>query len=1057
VDEFTSSDFCVGKRISNKTEHHLRLDNDGIAVAIIGNSFVSGAVLGGSMNDIFISYAREDLVFIRRLSEAFKERSHTVWVDLDGLYVGEEYWPRIRDAIAESDTFLFVISPDSARSTFCRREINRAVQLQKRIVPILYRDISTDDLSPAIAERQWQILRETDDFTRHIEALITAIAIDPTWIRAHTYWLNKASQWDDKGRDYDFLLRGKELNEAQDWLGQASQHPDPQPTQLQIDYITVSRNAVVERIRQKRRLAQAVCSLFALLMLFAVWQWRTAEHQRKEAEQSAAQEQKAKEEATTQRKRALARQLTIQAEAFYNQRPEWHFLSTRLAIEAAKLFPSPEIDQALHRGSPLIPCAAYSTSVPVIALSPSGKTLVSTGYDCTALLTDLDDSQFASRLQHQASVALVTFSRDGQYLATVTLDGGACLWNGNTGKQLFCLPAERKVSAVAFSADSKYIAVASYLNRAWLWEFTRCHSIDCPPSAQLAHEDGVNAIAFSPDDTRLVTASWDNKARLWNVAHCLKTECQPSTVLQHENGVHLVAFSPDSHYLATVGYDPLIRMWDVTSCTRTDCQPVAPFLRHDSTVTALAFSRDGRLLASGGWDRKARLWSMPHGKPLAQFSHDLGVSTVAFSQDGQSLATGSYDRRACVWTIATGKRGACLGHDTAVTGVVFHPNGQQLITSSYDSAVHLWSPFQGHIVEDRAHVDPITTIATSADGEYVATVSQIEVGSQPTDVALWRRSTQQLVARLPHHTDIAKLMLSRDGQYLALAGWDNTVELWKLAGAQKEMVAHVSHDSDITALAVSPNGKRLATGGWAGTVLLWDVTRCHNGLCRPFSLPSGPNSGITALAFSPDNNVLVTAGWDNTAQVWDLTTQPPQLRSVARQATTLCPETAMSGQTSGITAVAFNSTGTLFATASYDHSARVWNLHGQQQACVSDINGFTAVAFDATDTYLAAATWEKTVRVWEIIGAKETTRLRTEAGITKLTFDTRNKLLTTGWDHVVRQWTWERNARLAEACESLQERTLSKAEWEQYLGTEEPYRASCTPDGRQLAQHHDKR
>lgn len=996
------------------------------------------------MNDIFISYAREDVAFVRQLSQAFKDHSRSVWVDLEGLHAGEEYWPWICQAIAESGVFLFVISPDSARSEFCRREIDRAVELHKRIVPVLYRDVSTEKLYEPIAKRQWQILRQTEDLAQEMDALIHAIAVDATLIRAHTYWLNKATQWDDKGRDHDLLLRGKELREAQDWLAQASQHPEPQPTQLQAYYITTSRNAAVERARRNRWLTRIIGSVFALLTLFASWQWRSAEQQRQEAVQSATAERHAKDEADMQRRRALARQLLTQVEVQRSQRrADWQFFSTSLAIEAVRLFQSPEIEQALHHGTALVPCATYKAGTPIIAISPDGTLLLSAGYDCTASLTSFDAPQPVTRLHHQASVAQVSFSRDGHYIATVTHSGAACLWNANSGNQLFCLPMERQVSAVTFSADSKYIAVASYLNTAWLWKLSGCHSVDCPPSAQFAHDSGVHTIVFHPNDSLLITASWDNTVRLWNIARCLETVCQPSTILPHD-GVTQAVVSPDGKYLATIGYDPLIHLWEVASCTSTSCQQVVPPLRHDSMVTAIAFSPDGSMLASAGWDRKARLWGIPTGQPLAQFSHDLGVSAVAFSPDGQSLATGSYDRRACVWVIATGQQVSCLHHETPVTGVTFHPDGQQIVTASYDSVAHLWRPFHATATE-RAHVAPTQTVTTSAGGEYVATVSQDQADTHLTEITLWQYNSQRRIGHFSHHTEIAKLAVSRDGQYIAAGGWDNIAELWKLDNTQKQTLAQVSHDSSITALALSPDGTYLATGGWTGSVRVWADTRCHHGSCQPIVLPTSLNSGITALAFSPDNNTLLVAGWNNTAQVWDLTRNPPQLRSTATASTSACPDHTTTSQTSGIAAVAFNSSGQRFATASYDHSARVWDLRGQQQHCFTDANGFIAVAFDATDTHLATATWDKTVRFWNIATQRETTRLRTEEGITALTFDGRNKLLTTGWDNVVQQWTWKREERLAEACKSLQGRTLSKDQWKQYLGTEEPYESICVP------------
>ncbi len=48
------------------------------------------------MSDVFISYAREDLVFVCHLCETQHDQDREVWVDLDGVYAGEEFWPTMQ-------------------------------------------------------------------------------------------------------------------------------------------------------------------------------------------------------------------------------------------------------------------------------------------------------------------------------------------------------------------------------------------------------------------------------------------------------------------------------------------------------------------------------------------------------------------------------------------------------------------------------------------------------------------------------------------------------------------------------------------------------------------------------------------------------------------------------------------------------------------------------------------------------------------------------------------------------------------------------------------------
>ena len=89
------------------------------------------------MKDIFISYAREDAGFVDRLCAALRQRDVDAWVDLDGIYVGEEFWPQICSGIEESRCFCFVVSPHSAASKYCADELEHAAGLSKRILPLV--------------------------------------------------------------------------------------------------------------------------------------------------------------------------------------------------------------------------------------------------------------------------------------------------------------------------------------------------------------------------------------------------------------------------------------------------------------------------------------------------------------------------------------------------------------------------------------------------------------------------------------------------------------------------------------------------------------------------------------------------------------------------------------------------------------------------------------------------------------------------------------------------------------------------------------------------------
>ena len=92
------------------------------------------------MPDVFISYSRRDLEFVRRLDASLVARGKDVWVDWQDILPTAEWLEEVFEGIESSDNFLFVISPDSLTSEVCTRELGHALEQRKRLVPVLHRD-----------------------------------------------------------------------------------------------------------------------------------------------------------------------------------------------------------------------------------------------------------------------------------------------------------------------------------------------------------------------------------------------------------------------------------------------------------------------------------------------------------------------------------------------------------------------------------------------------------------------------------------------------------------------------------------------------------------------------------------------------------------------------------------------------------------------------------------------------------------------------------------------------------------------------------------------------
>jgi hypothetical protein len=89
------------------------------------------------MQQIFISYSRKDIAFVRRLAADLEKAGYDVWWDLTDLRGGDDWVRVIPAAIEASAFFLVVLSPNSAISDWVEKEYTQALGSGKKIIPIM--------------------------------------------------------------------------------------------------------------------------------------------------------------------------------------------------------------------------------------------------------------------------------------------------------------------------------------------------------------------------------------------------------------------------------------------------------------------------------------------------------------------------------------------------------------------------------------------------------------------------------------------------------------------------------------------------------------------------------------------------------------------------------------------------------------------------------------------------------------------------------------------------------------------------------------------------------
>jgi formylglycine-generating enzyme required for sulfatase activity len=89
-------------------------------------------------HDVFISYAREDQIYARKLADSLGQHGLETWMD-DRIDFGDRWWWTIVQAIQDSAAFVVVMTPEAEGSEWVERELLLAQREGKPIFPLLLR------------------------------------------------------------------------------------------------------------------------------------------------------------------------------------------------------------------------------------------------------------------------------------------------------------------------------------------------------------------------------------------------------------------------------------------------------------------------------------------------------------------------------------------------------------------------------------------------------------------------------------------------------------------------------------------------------------------------------------------------------------------------------------------------------------------------------------------------------------------------------------------------------------------------------------------------------
>jgi hypothetical protein len=272
---------------------------------------------------------------------------------------------------------------------------------------------------------------------------------------------------------------------------------------------------------------------------------------------------------------------------------------------------------------------------------------------------------------------------------------------------------------------------------------------------------------------------------------------------------------------------------------------------------------------------------------------------------------------------------------------------------------------QTHRALGRAEQAAYDRSVARADREwYAANVARVRelLGQCPRRLRRWewhyirRRCRLDLRTLSGHAKGVNQVAVSPDGKWIASAGIDGTVKVWRVSSS-KEVRTFRGHKADVTCVAFPPNrSNRVASAGRDGTVRIWD-RRTGKEVLAPLRMDLA-----LGLAFNADGSLLLAGGVRRDGKEWaELTIWDTATSKVKRSL-------RAHGRT--VAAVAWSGDRKWIASVGMDGSLRVWDtktwkpVHSFRTLLRGTYD--RAVAFRPDGKWLAWGGPGGAVHLWEV-------------------------------------------------------------------------------------------
>ena len=509
------------------------------------------------------------------------------------------------------------------------------------------------------------------------------------------------------------------------------------------------------------------------------------------------------------------------------------------------------------------------------------------------------------------------------------------------------------------------------------------------------HTGKVLCLKYFPTGSKFVSGGRDRSIILWDENY---NPTQRKSA--HDGFIWCLVVDPDEQKIFSGGGDGKIKAWKAHNLS-----PVYTLSGHTGSVNALAVSTTGRL-ASSGSDNTVKVWDTKTG--TLQFELEVPIQnseiiTLSFNPKGTKLVGGGHDGTVYFWDIKSRSlvKKTEDAHQGWVNAVHYRPNGRTFVSGGLDGTIRVWDGFTSRLINTISHPSTsseaqISDLLFSNDGFYLAETSSDK------NIRIWDFNNQRVNQVIQDHS-VEVSSYDPQGNRMVSVG-DKEIKVWS---------TKLSKEHRPTVLDIKPIPKThlIATIDDLGFLKYWNTKRV-----LPVKKIKAHQGSANTMDVDPYTGDVVTGGEDGRVIRWNS-------NGFDMLSTTQVDEVA-------INIVKYHPKGSILC-ATDNFEVKVISQRGEILKTLSFFNsGITALDISKDGNLATGASDDGRIIVWNFHTDEIVSEVSEPINIPyNIRFLSKNKLITSGYDGVLRVWSLQSNKiikRRSIGGQSILAMTLSK-------------------------------